>query len=306
MDPLSSITEWPVEDVGAAAILPGGRVLAAGSTTRRFPLASVTKPLVAMAVLVAVEEGSLGLDDPAGPPGATARHLLAHASGLGPDGDEVLAPPATRRIYSNRGFEVLGELLEERTGLSAATYLDDAILAPLGATDTALEGSPAHGAVGTVEDLALLTAELLATEPRVLARSTRDLATTVAWPGLPGVLPGFGPQDANEWGLGFEIRGRKSPHWTPDDASEATFGHFGRSGSVLWVDPLAGAALVVLCSREFGDWAPPRWRALGDRVLAAAQGLEQAPAGSQIAPDRQQRPAPADVERAVDDQETAE
>ena len=65
-----------------------------GPTGRRFPWASVTKVLTALAVWVAVEEGTVAWDDPAGPLGATmVAHLLAHASGLAPDGDTVLAPP---------------------------------------------------------------------------------------------------------------------------------------------------------------------------------------------------------------------
>ena len=67
-----------------------------------------------MAVLVAVEEETLGLDDPAGPEGSTVAHLLAHASGLGLDGARI-AQAGAKRIYSNAGFEVLGELLAERS-----------------------------------------------------------------------------------------------------------------------------------------------------------------------------------------------
>lgn len=295
MTSLSSIASWPVERVAAGAILPDGREERSGPTDLRLPLASLTKPLVAMAVLVAHEEGTLDLDEPAGPPGATVRHLLAHASGLGPDSDEVLAPPATRRIYSNRGIEVVADLLAERSGMSVSAYLREAVLQPLGMTATTLDGSPAHGAVGTVDDLLALARELWRPDPTVLAAETRRLATGVAWPGLPGVLPGFGPQDANEWGLGVEVRGHKSPHWTPDRADPATFGHFGRSGSLLWVDPANATALVVAGDRDFGDWAPPLWRRLGADLLAAAHP-------DQFGSDRQEEAPAADGEQAVDDQ----
>jgi len=92
----------------------------------------------------------------------------------------------------------------------------------------------------------------------------------VAFPGLRGVLPGVGRMDPCDWGLGFEIRGRKSPHWTGSRNSPATFGHFGRSGTFLWVDPEAGLALVGLTDREFGPWALDAWPALSDAVLEAA------------------------------------
>jgi CubicO group peptidase (beta-lactamase class C family) len=266
---LSAIDTWPVEHAVAVALLPDGSTISHGDVDRPFRIASVTKVLTALAVLVATEDGTVGLGDSAGPPGATIAHLLAHASGLSPDSDEMLARPGERRIYSNRGFEVLGEILVERSGLTAAQWVAEAVTSPLGLTSTTLEGSPAHGASSTAADLGRVAADLLSPDPTLIASSTRDALTTVAFPSLAGVLPGFGSQDPNPWGLGVEIRGRKSPHWTPDAASTATFGHFGRAGTFIWCDPDRRVALVVLTDREFGQWAPPLWRSLGDEVLSA-------------------------------------
>jgi len=89
----------------------------------------------------------------------------------------------------------------------------------------------------------------------------------VQFPGLVGVLPGFGRQSPNDWGLGIELRDSKSPHWTGTRNSERTFGHFGASGTFLWVDPAAGLACGVLTDRPFGDWAKEAWPAFGDAVL---------------------------------------
>jgi CubicO group peptidase (beta-lactamase class C family) len=239
-----------------------------GPIGRRFPLASVTKPLTAYAALVAYEEGVYDLDDPAGPEGSTVRHLLAHASGLAFDEHRVMAGPESRRIYSNAGFEVLADHLTKTAGISFRDYLREAVLEPLGMSATDLEpgGSPAAGAVSTVDDLARFAAELQA--PTVLHPATLAEATGVVFPGLRGVLPGYGIQNPNDWGLGFEIRGTKSPHWTGASSSPRTYGHFGQSGTFLWVDPDAGAACVVLTDRAFGDWAHPLWPALTDAVLA--------------------------------------
>lgn len=237
-----------------------------GQTERPFPLASVTKPLSAYAVLVGYEEGVFELDDPAGPEGSTVRHLLAHASGLAFDEHRVMAAPGTRRLYSNTGFEVLGETLAKAAGMPFGEYLRQAVLEPLGMTGTSLPGSPAAGGVSTVADLLRFAAELQA--PRLLHPSTVAAATSVAFPGLRGVLPGYGPQNPNDWGLGFEIRAAKSPHWTGAGSSPATFGHFGQSGTFLWVDPVAGAACAVLTDRDFGEWAHARWPELTDAVLA--------------------------------------
>ncbi|MEJ7582920.1 MAG: serine hydrolase domain-containing protein [Acidimicrobiales bacterium] len=239
----------------------------AGPQDLAFSLASVTKLLSAAAVLVAVEEETLALDGAAGPPDSTIAHLLAHASGLGLDGG-IAAPPGRRRIYSNAGFDELGAAVSGSAGMSFVDYLTEAVLEPLSMTATSLEGSPGHGGRSTAADMARFAQELL--RPQVLDRTTVDVATRVAFSGLDGMLPGFGPQRPNDWGLGFEIRAHKVPHWTGAANSPATFGHFGRSGTFLWVDPVAEVACVCLTDRPFGPWATEAWPKLSDTVLAAA------------------------------------
>jgi len=269
MGALDPVGSWPVGAAAAAVVGPDGTVLETyGDQDKVFPLASVTKPLVALSVLVAVEEGALGLDDPAGPEGSTVRHLLAHASGLAPDKDLVVAKPGTRRIYSNAGFDVLGDHLAAVTGLGCADYLHQALAEPLGLTGTALVGPPHAGGESTVGDLALVTAELVR-PGRLLHPSTVAALATVQFPGLSGVVPGYGRQQDNDWGLGFEIRDAKSPHWTGRGNHPSTYGHFGRSGTFLWVDPVARVGLVVLTDTEFEQWAKDAWPPLADAVLRA-------------------------------------
>ncbi|MDT0443737.1 serine hydrolase domain-containing protein [Streptomyces johnsoniae] len=266
MRSLELIDSWPVSTAAAAVVTADGRTFARGPAARPFPLASVTKPLAAYAVLIAVEEGATELDEPAGPPGATVRHLLAHASGLAFDEHRVVAEPGTRRLYSNSGFEVLGDHVAKATGMPFAEYLRQAVLDPLGMTGTGLPGSPAKDGVATLDDLSRFAAELLT--PRLLAPQTLAEATAVVFPGLSGVLPGFGHQRPNDWGLGFSLRDHKSPHWTGATSSPGTFGHFGQSGTFLWVDPAVRAACVVLTDRAFGPWAAEAWPAFTDAVLA--------------------------------------
>ena len=50
--------------------------------------------------------------------------------------------------------------------------------------------------------------------------------------------------------------------------SGRTYGHFGQSGTFLWVDPDLGLALVALTDRDFGDWTHKCWPALSDAVIA--------------------------------------
>jgi CubicO group peptidase (beta-lactamase class C family) len=240
----------------------------------------VTKPATALAVLVAVEEGTLALDEPAGPGGSTVRHLLAHASGLGPEPGPPLARPGVSRIYSNVGFAILGELLAERSGMGFREYLRQGVLGPLGMAGTVLDdvpgGAPAAGLSGPLDDLLALGVELA--RPTLISGGTHRALTSAQFPDLAGVLPGYGRFDPCPWGLGVEIRGHKVPHWTGTTNSPATFGHFGQSGSFLWVDPVAGAVCAGLADRPFGLWAQRAWPPLSDAVLAEL-GTPAGPAG---------------------------
>lgn len=278
MRALDVLADWPVPAAAAAVIGPtfrgersdgGVSVLAThGDTSHPFRLASVTKPLVARAAQVAVEEGAFELGTPAGPPGATVRHLLAHTSGVAMQSAEVLAAPGTRRIYSNAGFTLLAQALQDTAEIAFGRYLHEAVFEPLGMTATALTGDVAaagYGAESSVDDLARFAADLL--RPALVTPEMHAEATTVQFPGLNGVLPGFGSQRPNDWGLGFEIRAEKTPHWTGSSNSAGTYGHFGQSGTFLWVDPAVDLALVVLTDRDFGEWTHPLWPAISDGVL---------------------------------------
>ena len=230
----------------------------------------MTKLLTALATLDAVEDGLIDLDEPAGPHGATVRHLLAHASGLPFEGEAVLAQPGTRRIYSNPGFDILGSLLAERDGVGLEDALGRRILGPLAMAGTHLVSRASEGIRSPLPDLAAFARELL--RPTLVTRATLDDATTTAFPGLVGVLPGVGRFDPLDWGLGFELRDAKSPHWTGSRNSPATFGHFGGSGGFLWVDPALDLALACLTDRDFGPWALEAWPPFSDAVIAALAG----------------------------------
>ena len=265
---LDAVRSWPVNaTVGVAD--RHGLLAATDGAHQPLPWASVTKLLTSLTALIALEEGSVDLATPAGPANSTLRHLLAHASGLPLDADRPVAAPGTRRIYSNRGIEMAAEVVASGTGMAFVDYLTEGVLAPLALRSTHVHGSAAWGAMGPLVDLLALGTELLA--PTVVGTGTLRSATEVVFPGLPGVLPGFGAQASNDWGLGFEVRDHKSPHWTGRSNSPRTFGHFGRSGSFLWVDPDAGLACAGLADQPFGPWATTAWPALADAVLQGFQ-----------------------------------
>lgn len=270
MRAFKQLDDWPPGHSAAAVVFGHERRLS-GDSTRVFHLASVTKPLFAYAILVAIEELTLDLNQVVYEPDVTVAHLLSHSSGLAPEEPSdsrhaSVSSVGQRRIYSNYGFELLGRALESSAAMSAAEYLNEAVAIPLGMSNTVLSGSPARDAYSTVDDLTRFAAELL--RPSLLSASTVQKATTAFLPDLPGVLPGYGRQEPNPWGLGFEIRGTKSPHWTGTSNSAATYGHFGRSGTFLWVDPELDAACVALTDQDFGPWAATAWPPFSDAVVA--------------------------------------
>ena len=206
MQALRRIDDWPVDFAAACAVDSAGTTHTRGDTARVVRLASVSKPVAALALLVAAEEGVVDLDEPAGPPGSTVRHLLAHTSGLPFEGGEPIARPGHRRIYSNAAYAVLAEHLAGRAEMPFAQYAREAVC------------EPDHGR--------------------------------------------FDPLD---WGLGVQLNTRP-PSWMGSRTSLGTFGHFGGTGTFLWVDPEARIVLAVLTDRGFGEWAKEAWPPFADAV----------------------------------------
>ncbi len=279
MHALDEVAGWPVEVAAVGVVRFGpdgfGPTASVGDAGLILPWASVTKPATALAVLVAAEEGTLDLGQPAGPPGSTVRHLLAHASGFGPEPGPPVDPPGKRRIYSNAGYRCLAHLVEVASGMPFAEYLAAGVLEPLGMAGTSLSevpsGAPAAGLFGPLVDLVALGREWA--RPTLVAEATWSEATSVHFPDLAGVLPGYGPSDPCPWGLGVEVKGTKRPHWTGPSNSAASYGHFGQSGSFLWIDPVAGVLCCGLADRPFGVWASRAWPALSEAVLAESAAL---------------------------------
>lgn len=112
----------------------------------------------------------------------------------------------------------------------------------------------------------LRTPQLVSVESALEFRSAQ-------FPDLAGIVPGIGRFDPCPWGLGTELRGHKSPHWTGTRNTPSTFGHFGGAGTLLWVDPGVEVAVVALTDRPFDEWsaeALAQWPRFADAVLAEA------------------------------------
>jgi CubicO group peptidase (beta-lactamase class C family) len=320
------IADHGIPAVAAAAVTAGGvgerRFAGTAGPDSLFALASLTKPLVAAACLVAAAEGALELDAPVADhlpaydtPSKrriTARHLLAHASGL-PETDrsgvpavdvEPVAGLAQRRIYSNEGYAVLGELLAAATGMPHATYLARAVFEPLGmdavlglpehqdgralevrepglsASGVALfnsrqwrrRGTAAGGAFATLDAYARFVQLLLARGAPLLAEAEFADMAAVQFPGLPGGIESFQTWPVADWSLGCDVRDAKTPHWTGPSTSPPTLSHFGASGTMFFADPEAGVGLVCLATRgTYSGWPmrPGAWPDLCAAVIGS-------------------------------------
>lgn len=276
MSALHQVTDWPVDHVAAAIITESGADHV-GDIDRPFRLASLSKPMTAWAIMVAVEEGVIDLDEPvrhvAAPEGSTMRHLLSHAAGFGFDGAAAVAPIERRRMYSNTGIERAAHELAAAAAMPFDRYLDEALFQPLTLAGTELRGSPAHAIWSTLGDMIAFVDEMR--RPAILARTTVDEMIRPQFPSLAGIVPDVGRFDPCPWGLGVEVRGDKSPHWMGRANSNATFGHFGGAGTMMWVDPLADIGVVALTDRPFDEWrddALRRWPDFSDAALSEARG----------------------------------
>jgi CubicO group peptidase (beta-lactamase class C family) len=235
-----------------------------GDTERVRPWASVTKVAVALAVGVEIGWGSHRLDEPAGPEGATLAHLLSHASGLGTEVGSLGATVGTKRIYSNAGYDAIAAHVV-RDG-DVAQWLSQRVADALGIR-WLFDGRASSGLYGSLDALSRLSVAWLrgdCVDPDTYRRLTSPFL-----PDLSGVTPGWGSFSPNLWGLGPEIKGQKN-HWMGSRFSPSSFGHFGRSGSFMLIDPIEKIAVCALSDEPFGPWSQQLWPALLDTLHEAA------------------------------------
>jgi CubicO group peptidase (beta-lactamase class C family) len=274
-----------------------------------FALASLTKPLVAAACMVALEEGLLDLDAEVRD-GFTLRHLLSHCAGLPEAGarweEPPGYPPGTQRWYSNAGYVQAARLLAAASRMSPAEYVHEAVLGPLG-MDASLglreaddprtarvwqpgrygdgelfnspqfrrDAPPQGGGFASARAFGAFLSCLLAGgdagSGALLAEETVEEMLAPQFGPLPGGVGGVGEWPDLCWGLGFDVRGRRRPHWSGSTLSERAASHFGASGTLAWLEPELGVGLVALANRgTYAGWWREPWAALGAAVTAAA------------------------------------
>ncbi|MEN9939068.1 MAG: hypothetical protein RLZZ387_5647 [Chloroflexota bacterium] len=322
---------------GTVTGAPGGPPVTADSL---FHLASIGKPMTALAAMLLVEEGLVALDDPVSAvlpdfAGAerekiTLRHLLSHTSGLAQDADltglpagadtaaelhsylsaRPVVPTGSKVEYSNVGYGLLGLIVEAASGQPFATFMrerlfrpaamESAYLAPpdeiaariVHVAGTQEPGSayerfnspharrqthPAGHVIGSALDVAQFFQLFLsggrAGAVQVASPATARLMTTSETDGLRGGIEGFMTWDDCAWGLGFDLRGVKRPHFSGEYSSPETFGHTGVAGTFAWADPASDLVCVMLANRMlYNRWNSSRWSRFSTAVAGAVVG----------------------------------
>jgi CubicO group peptidase (beta-lactamase class C family) len=261
---------WP----GAAAVvlfrLKDGnveRIDEEGDLSAVRAWASVSKMAVALAFGVEVDWDLHQFTQNFGPHGATLANLLSHSSGLGFEVGDPSVPIATKRVYSNAGFDHAVDFVLKDD--DAAHWLEDRIFLPLGMESTYLRGRPCADVHGSTEDMVTLGVAWL--RPDGVSAQTRDRQIKAYLPELNGIVPGFGRFSPCPWGLGPELRGNKE-HWMGDWPAES-FGHFGQSGTMLLLNADEQIGLAATTTQPFGPWAVQLWptwtSAMRQRILSS-------------------------------------
>jgi CubicO group peptidase (beta-lactamase class C family) len=226
-----------------------------GDRERIYDWASLSKLVVAVAIGIEHDWQYLKFDAPVGPSNSTVADLLSHASGVGIDATVPTQPAGQRRIYSTYGYDLLvSRIVNDRPPLE---WLKDRFLTPLGINDVTDDGGSVtaglRGSLASAEALAStwLRGDLLSPDTFARMRTTHI-------PELNGVVPGFGSFSPCPWGLGPEVKGTKE-HWMGSQWPATSYGHFGKSGSLVLIDPVAQVAVVALSGEPFGQWAVDLW-----------------------------------------------
>ena len=296
---------------GDRALVPAKEAMTVDTV---FDMASLTKVMAtATSVMTLVEAGKVRLDEPvvrylpdfgAGGgerPAVTVEELLTHRAGFVPDDPmdlytgtpaEIFArkyrqplahAPCARFVYSDVGYEVLGELVRAVAGETLDRYAARAVFGPLGMADT--EFRPQQDGVGrgrvpleriapteTRNGGAIIRGAVH--DPRAFAvggvaghaglfSSADDVARYAAaiLAGGRGVLSPAGvasmttPRvygDRELRAIGWDVEtGYSSPRG--ELFPLGSFGHTGWTGTSLWIDPTSGVYVVILTSRTHPD-----------------------------------------------------
>ncbi len=216
-------------------------------------------------------------------------------------------PVGSKVEYSNVGYGMLGLVIEAASGQSYPAFLRERLFAPAGMSDAYLappesvypriahvDGvsdpggqyerynsryartltDPGGSVIATAADVATFYQMFLdggkAHGRPLLAPATARLMTTNHTAGLRGGIEGFMTWAECAWGLGFDLRGTKHPHFSGEFTSARTFAHAGVAGTFAWADPEHDLVCVMLGNHLLSNlWNQPRWSRYSSAVCAA-------------------------------------
>lgn len=215
----------------------------------------------------------------------------------------LLFPPGTRVRYQSMGTLMLAEVMARVSGVPVPVFLDESIFQPLGMKYTSLGlrqgdrerlaelrvapemvgldwnwnsdywlklGAPWGGLISTPADLGRFALAMLGggtlDDARVLSPASVAAMTRDQLRGLPAL-----PEEdrrCRRWGLGWRLGWPGRSDNFGDLVGPRVFGHWGATGTVLWMDPDTSALFVLLTTCPQGD--DGRYLARASNVFAAA------------------------------------
>lgn len=227
--------------------------------------ASLTKPLVALVVVRIVEKHNIDFDIPIGINNATLKNLLDHTSGMSFDSTKILMPPGKMRIYSNAGYRYLEEFLKKEFSIDLSLEVIKYLHEVLNLNSAIYDNDPASGVSSSFADLYRFVKRLRSGKCGIDIE-TFKIMRAGSHPGIPGRVPSVGSYEDNLWGLGFELKGKKQPHWMPGNIDGSSFGHFGASGAFFFIDPVKKLSFVGFDPINSDDFAK-RWSELLTKLV---------------------------------------
>jgi CubicO group peptidase (beta-lactamase class C family) len=198
--------------------------------------------------------------------------------------EALLFPPGTRVSYQSMGILMLAETVHQVSGKTVAEFLRTEVFEPLGMADTSLGWQPAKkgriagvrvpaemrgtdwgwnsaywlglgvpwgGLITSPADFArfcqmMLNGGLL-DDVRVLSPATVRAMTTNQLAPMPKV-----PEEERRcrpWGLGWRLNWPGHSANFGDLLGPRTYGHWGATGTVCWLDPDAGAYCILFTTQ---------------------------------------------------------
>ncbi|MBK95646.1 MAG: hypothetical protein CMJ79_08015 [Planctomycetaceae bacterium] len=196
---------------------------------------------------------------------------------------ELVYAPGTRVHYQSMGILTLSTIIEQISGVTTAEFLKSSIFKPLGMSQTSLGasaellasnrppvasmveqidghdlwgwnsdywrslGAPWGGLISSAKDLGIFCQSLL----KILGGDAGIVAPSTLRAMTSNQLRGFrklraGTADALPWGYGWQLNWPNHPRGFGSVLPQEAFGHWGATGTLVWIDPSESVYGLVL------------------------------------------------------------